>query len=290
MATVQTFFALALLALSPCLAFAQEAGGFFAGPGLPPPTAVEATKPAPVHYETVVQSTASPDWTEDRMFPGTRFWKLDPGRYEFETWWRLRKPRHADAYHILQAEVEIGLTPRLQLDLYENLTTEEGGKLRHEGNQIELRIAVDPVYGRTPLNPVIYLEWHPRHLQADRAEVRLLGGGQMLGPRLVGAINLFYEQNVTHEAGGYIPNPEMGVTAATSFALHREYLRAGAEVKFALEKEKWGDDRWEKQLLVGPNLSARISSQSLKLYATVLFGLTDDAKKVDSFLILAYGV
>ena len=65
--------------------------------------------------------------------------------------------------------------------------------------------------------------------------------------------------------------------------------RAGAEVQFALEKQKWGDDRWEKQLLVGPNLSARIASQSLKVYATVLVGLTGDAKKVDSFLILACG-
>ena len=221
-------------------------------------------------------------------FPGTRFWKLDSGRYEVETWWRLRKPRGEKEYHIFQAELELGLTPRIQLDLYENLSTEDTGKLQHAGNQIEARIAIDPVYGRTPLNPVIYLEWQPRHLHADRAEIRLLGGGQILGPRLVGAINLFYEQNVTKEPAGFVPNPEMGFTAASSLALLGQFLRAGAEVKFALEKEKWGDHRWEKQLLVGPNFSARIISQSVKLYTTVLFGVTNDAKKIDSFLILAY--
>jgi hypothetical protein len=253
--------------------------------------AAPSDAPAPTRstgYETVVQS--SPTWTQDRTFPGTRFWKLDPGSYELEVWWRVRKPRDEDAFHILQAEVEIGLTPRLQLDIYENWTTENSGTMHHDGNQIEARIAFDPVYGRTPLNPVLYLEWQPRHLQADRAEARLLLGGALLGPRLVGAVNLFYEQNVTKETDGWVPNPELGVTAASSLAVLGQFLRAGGEVKLAFEKDHWGDARWQKQLLVGPNVSARIVSQAMKLYATVLFGVTHDAKSVDAFLIAAYAL
>jgi hypothetical protein len=282
-----TILPLALLGTFEPRALGQQAGGYSAGPGLE----TEPPKAAPPQgvYETVVTPPVSPEWTQDRTFPGTRFWKLDAGRYEVETWWRHRDPRHEKAYDIFQAELEIGLSPRIQLDIYENLSTEETGQLKHDGNQIEARIAIDPVYGRTPLNPVIYLEWQPRHLHADRAEARLLGGGKIWGPRLIGAVNLFYEQNVTKEAVGFVPNPEMGATAATSLAVLGKSVRAGAETKFALEKDKWSDARWQKQLLVGPNLSARLTPLSLKVYATVLFGLTEDAKKVDSYLILAYG-
>src|SRR5690349_19338232 len=71
---------LVLLVLAPSAAsLAQEAGGFSTGPGLQP-----GTPAAPEKYETVVQSTVSPEWTQDRTFPGTRFWKLDSGTYEFE--------------------------------------------------------------------------------------------------------------------------------------------------------------------------------------------------------------
>jgi hypothetical protein len=227
------------------------------------------------------------------MFPGTRFWKLDPGRYEVEQWWRLRKPRGGDAFHILQTEVELGLSPRLQLDIYENLIIKDG-ELNHEGNQIEARIAVDPVYGRTPLNPVVYVEWHPRHLDGDRAELRLLAGDEIIPGKLVGAVNLFYEQNLTESPDGmggatFIPNPELGFTAAASAAVAGQALRLGAEIKYAMEKEMWSDARWEQQFLIGPNISARIRGEQLKAYITVLFGVTDDAKQVDSFFILASG-
>jgi hypothetical protein len=65
------------------------------------------------------------------------------------------------------------------------------------------------------------------------------------------------------------------------------WARAGAEAKLAFEKETWSDGRWEKQLLAGPNLILRLPDERLKLLATVLFGVTEDAKKVDSFVILA---
>ncbi len=278
--TLLLFFA--LLAIAPAVAVAQEAGGYTAGPGLGGDDRGEPDGGTPGH---------SPEATQDRTFPGTRFWKLDRGHQEFELWWRFRfahkSAPNTPEYNIVQLEYEYGLTDRIQLDLYENLT-DEGGTWTREGTQIEARIAVDPVYGRTPLNPVIYLEWHPLHLGPARAETRLLLGDQVFNDKVMAAVNLFYEQNVTKNAENtFVPNPEAGFTAAASYAVSGQKLRVGGEVKFALEKELFSDDRWEKQLLVGPNISTRIAGTALKLYSTVLFGVTNDARKVDGYLILA---
>ena len=53
--------------LPAAIAHAQEAGGYTAGPG----------ESSPTYQSTIVGP--SPTWTQDRTFPGTRFWKLDPG-------------------------------------------------------------------------------------------------------------------------------------------------------------------------------------------------------------------
>jgi hypothetical protein len=281
----RAFFSLSLaVILVPAFAHAQSVGGQDVGPGN------DAGEPGTLG--------PSPTWTQDRTFPGTRFWKLDKGRYEVEQWWRLRAPARSDSggasYHVLQTELEIGITDRVQLDIYENLSTERTGRFEHAGNQIEARIAIDPVYGHTPLNPVIYLEWQPRHLEGDRAEIRLLVGDEILGDKLVGAANLFYEQNLTSSPdamGGstFVPNPEMGATGAVSYAVVGQSLRVGAEGKVALEKDMWSDSSWAFQLLLGPNVSARLYGEKLKLYATCLVGVTDKSRKVDSLVILATG-
>ena len=56
---------------------AQEAGGYSAGPGL---------APAPDFQTTVLSYRPSPPDTQDRQFTLSRFWRLDPGRYEVELW------------------------------------------------------------------------------------------------------------------------------------------------------------------------------------------------------------
>lgn len=261
-------------------AHAQAADGYSAGPGL----GADGGGGEP--------GAPSPTYTQDRTFGATRFWKLDKGKMEAEVWWRIRDPRHDDAYNIVQLEFEVGITDRIQLDVYENLT-DEGGRWTREGSQIEARIAVDPAYGRTPGNPVVYLEWHPLHLGPARAEGRLLLGDALYGEKLFGAANLFYEQNVTRSGDGmggelWIPNPEAGVTAAASYeVVDHQRLRLGAELKFALEKETFDDPTWEQQLLIGPNLATRVAGERLKLFATALIGVTDDAKRVDAYVIAA---
>src|SRR5579871_3610192 len=79
------------------------------------------------YQSTVKAHRPSPSWTQDRSFTSTRFWLLDPGSYEAQLWFRTRIPHQiggtrGPADLLMQAEVEVGLVPHLQLDVYENLT------------------------------------------------------------------------------------------------------------------------------------------------------------------------
>lgn len=263
-----------VMVLLPVLAQAQEAGGFTAGPGAAAP-----------QYETRVLSfQPSPEVTQSRLFASTRFWRLDPGAYEVETWWRVRKTAEGTE-HLFQAEVEIGLTPHLQLDLYENLQLLPGQSLAQEGNQLEARYSFASRYGETWGNPTLYLEWHPRHGAPDRAELRLLVGGA-LAEHLVGALNIYGEQNVTDRGGPEGTDGEMGFNAAASYGLLNDQLRLGAELKLGLDQH--GKPDYVPAVEVGPNLL--LHRGRFKATATFLFGLEPDDPKYEPFLILGYAL
>jgi DNA-binding NarL/FixJ family response regulator len=281
--------AAALLAacLVPLPATAQRAGGYQGLAPEPPP----ASQPAPA-YETVVQ--ASPLWTQQREFLGTRFWKLDQGHSEAEVWWRPQFYREGPSDHLLQAEMEIGLTRRLQLDIYENLQYTAGPDgvrtFSHEGNQIELRIAIPERYGTMWGNPVIYLEWHPRHDAPDRAEARLLLGGELFTPRLMGALNLVFEANADRITGqGYQGEPELGVTGAASYEVIMRRLRLGAEAQLIFARAAFRNSSTETELLLGPNVAWLVLGDHLKIFATLFFGVTEEAPRFAPYVILASG-
>jgi hypothetical protein len=251
---------LAAAFLFPWPSLAQTAGGYSAGP----------SKEAP-EYETLVRGTLpSPPATQDRVFAGTRFWLLDPGRYEVETWWDHKFGPEGKSEGLLQLEIEIGLAPHIQLDLYQNFTVGDAG-FNVEGNQIEIRYSFGSSYNAVPLNPVLYLEWHPRKNAQDRAEVRLLLGGDL--PRQgLWAANLFAETNVDYfkAAGNEGADAEGGVTAAASFPLATA-LRIGAEVRGGVDQH--GTSTFYPMLFVGPNVLLRAPSLGLKLTTTAFFGL-----------------
>lgn len=254
----------------------QTAGGYSAEP----------SKEAP-SYETVVRSSKpSPPDTQDRVFSGTRFWLLDPGRYEVETWWTHKFKRDGDSEGLFQVELEIGLAPHLQLDLYQNFAVDNKGKFDVEGNQIELRYSFGRSYNEIPLNPVLYLEWHPRKGAQDRAEVRLLLGGD-LGPRLLWAGNVFFETNVNYfkspsAEGG---DMELGTDLAASFAVIPQ-LRLGLETRLGVDQH--GDPTFYPMALIGPNLLLKSTSLKLKLTATAFFGLAAKDPRVKIFTIAGW--
>ncbi|HET6204077.1 MAG TPA: hypothetical protein VFI25_14900 [Planctomycetota bacterium] len=220
----------------------------------------------------------SPEWTQDRTFPGTRFWRLDYGRVEVEGWWR-GKIRGGDEndVHLYQAEAEFGVWPGVQLDVYENVEQVEGSSARQEGNQIEVRLSPFD-YGEVFANPVLYLEGHPRHFESDVWETRLLFGGE-LAPRWIGASNLKYER----ETGGAFA-VEYGVTGGASYELAKDALRLGAEAKFEIARE--AGTRAAGSFAAGPNLLWRPFGHGLKVMFTGFFGIDRDAPDFEPVLIL----
>ncbi len=265
----------ALALASPALA--QEAGGYSAGPGLGSPD-----------YQTTVNAPRlkSPVQTQDRVFAASRFWKLDPGRYEVEVWWDEKFKRDEPNESVLKLEIEIGLTPHIQLDIYQNFVI-QNGQFDVEGNQIELRYAFASTYNEIPWNPVLYLEWHPRKQAQDRAEVRLLMGGDLPAAGLWSA-NVFAEGNVDYFNASYAEgfDGEFGISAAVSFPVVGDVLRLGAEVQGGVDQH--GSPQFYASGLVGPNILLTYRPAGLKLTATALFGLFHEDPLCRLFVIAGW--
>ncbi len=97
-------------------------------------------------------------------------------------WWDEKFYRNDEpSFSLLKLEIEIGLTPHIQLDLYQNFSLSQG-QFNVEGNQFEIRYAFASEYNEISWNPVLYIEWYPRKSAQDRAEIRLLDG-RGPGPR-----------------------------------------------------------------------------------------------------------
>jgi hypothetical protein len=282
---------------------------------LPPPPAARPLLPAPpgppAKYQAVVLAR-SPEWTQDRSFISTRFWRLDPGNFEVQTWFRTRvfdDPKANPTEFLLQQEIEMGVAPHLQIDLYENLTfnVDESGHrgVQQEGNQIEARIAIPRYYGQIFANPVIYLEWHPRHADPDRAEVRLLLGGALTKSVYL-AINPYVETNIEstdiHTPGTdtkgmptvvksskFIADMEFGATVAFGFRI-TEWFRLSAETKIGADMLGDPDNHLHFVWFAGPGLILKpFKNQYFKIMATCLFGIPpsdENAQRYEPLVIL----
>jgi hypothetical protein len=147
--------------------------------------------------------------------------------------------------------------------------------------QIEARIAIPSRYGQIPLNPVVYLEFHPRHDAPDRAEIRLLLGGAPT-PWLYLAANPYFEGNVETTNGAYVADAEVGTTLAAGFRV-ASWLTLNAEAKIGGDMLGRADNQLRFVWFAGPGLLAKPLPGRLKRYlkimATCLFALpgTDGA-------------
>jgi hypothetical protein len=139
-------------------------------------------------------------------------------------------------------------------------------------------------------NPVIYLEWIANHDAPDRVEAKLLLGGELVTPKLLGAVNLVFEMNADSLKGqSYAGAPEFGVTAAATYEVVAQRVRVGAEARCIFERAAFKNSDTETVLLVGPNATLRILGDHLKLYATIFVGVTEDAPRLAPWVILASG-
>jgi hypothetical protein len=239
----------------------------------------------PVAPEVLVRGAPSPDWTQDRNFTGTRFWALDPGRIELESWWRGFYPRHAGPDHLFQEEVEIGLYPHIQLDVYGNFQKlHDDPHVTIEGAQIEARITAAEHYGEIWSNPTLYLEWHPRHDAADHVEIRLLFGGEVADKTFF-AVNPIFEV----EAGGK-HEIDYGFSAGLNHEVVDGTLRLGAELlwEWAIRSETKHDTAPLPQAYLGPSLIWKpFGTERLKIMFTGFIGLNQpDALAANPQLIV----
>lgn len=284
-----------------------------------PPTTPPPGDPSPPYQATVRARRPSPAWTQDRSFTSTRFWLLDPGNYEAQVWFRTRAfPElggvRAAPEFLFQAEVEIGVVPHLQIDLYENLNFnvgEDGARsLQQEGVQIEARVAIPNYYGEMFGNPVLYFEFHPRHNDPDRGEFRLLLGG---APTrwLYLALNPYVEANlqptdilaatvdgtgqaVVTKTSKYIADAEFGTTVALGFRIH-ERFRVSAEVKIGADMLGDAENKFHFVWFAGPGFILKPLpprySKYLKIMGTCLFAmpgteLAAGAQQIEPLLII----
>ena len=268
-------------------------------PALPPP-------PPPIsRYQSLVRShRPSPQWTQDRSFTSTRFWLMDPGNYEVQAWARTRVFDGAPTELRLQQEIEIGLVPHLQIDIYENLTNlDSNGRPNwsQEGVQLEARIAIPSYYGQMFANPVVYLEFHPRHNAPDRAEVRLLLGGAATH-WLYLAVNPYVELNVeptdtamavtangmptVTTSSRFIADMEFGTTIAAGFRI-TDWFRLSAETKIGADMLGDPNNQLHFVWFLGPGfilkpLPARFRNY-LKVMGTYLLAMPGTAAGAQRF-------
>jgi hypothetical protein len=244
---------------------------------------------------------------------------MDPGNYEAQVWFRTRTfadiggVRAAPEFRF-QAEVEIGLFPHVQIDLYENLNFnvgEDGVRgIQQEGVQIEARVAIPSYYGEMFGNPVLYFEFHPRHNQPDRGEFRLLLWGAPTSWMYL-AVNPYIEGNLQPtdilsaaldnsgqptitKTSKYIADAEFGTTVALGFKLH-ERFRISGEIKIGADMLGDADNKLHFVWFAGPGFILKPLppryNKYLKIMGTCLFAmpgteLSSGAQEIEPLLIV----
>lgn len=236
------------------------------------------------------EQAPSPHWTQSRSFAATRFWLLDPGNQSVEVWYstRIRHDGNAgDTRHLWQLEYMFSPFRGFEVDVYANYAHDQLDGFHIEGAQIEGRIAPFR-YGQVFLNPVLYLEWHPQNRDANRAEARLLLGGQLFTPRLHAALNPFWEQNLDSADGvraHYVADREIGLSAALQYAIIDRHFALGAEAR-VLADQQGAPTSYQSVVKAGPALWLNFDDGHVFLTATALVGLTNKSDLLNPIVIL----
>jgi hypothetical protein len=261
---------------------------------VPSDTSVEGNDQDQPYETRVISYKKSPTFTQDRQFTNTRVWVIDPGRYTVEQWWTgfFGVPRGLPAGttnqddQFFQTEIEMGVAKHVQVDIYFNYefnqdaltgkyVVAQGG---HTGVAAEVRIALPDYWGQVWGNPTLYFELTSQYYNSPRAEGRLLLGGTMFTPRLMGAVNFSFERNIfrdTHSGIDYEIKSQWGA----NYDVIPGWFRAGAEATFGWDSHGTLDAQGNSLIFpvaqIGPEILFTVPSRYFKILATVLFGLAD---------------
>jgi len=270
----------------------EPAPGAVAGgdeiPAMAPPGAAAPTVPAPAAPdESLVRS---PGFTQDRQFTNARLWLLDTGQYTIEQWWtgswgvpaQVVGPSNQQE-QLLQTEVGFGLLPHLEVDLLANFDLNQGVNGNYQfsptgltGVGVETRIAIGSRWGQIWGNPVIDVELWGRVNEATRLEGRLLAGGEVFTPRLIGAVNLMFARNSFEDDTIGVDYEILG-EGGLSYELVTDILHLGVEATLGNESHNAVNANLTSLLFltaqVGPVILLTEPHKRFKLLAAVLYGL-----------------
>lgn len=264
---------------------------------------------APEFRTSVTSYRPSPAATQVRQFATSRMWVIDPGQVTVEQWFNggFGEPRAAPGPNqgslFLQTEVELGIAKHLQLDLYFNYQFGQDGDGNyhiadggHTGVAAELRYAIPDYWGQIWGNPTLYFELQSQYYNSPRAEVRLLLGGEVLTPKLLGALNLLFERNIFRDRSSGI-DYELKASAGLNYEIVPDIFRVGIEGVAGFDSHGqlghppggvgfFGQDIFPV-LEAGPSLVLMEPHRRFKVLATLLFGLADYDQPYQPTVILS---
>lgn len=231
----------------------------------------------PSSEEDKVGSYGQPEWTTQRRFARSRAYVLPEGQWEVETWYRGKYDNGHDSGRLFQAEIEVGLPHRLQLDYYQNFADAPGAGFEDAGPQVEGRWALAD-WGVLPWNPTIYGEYKWDRTGADKVEMKGLFA-DTVAPRWHAAANVIWEQETS---GGR--DTELGLSGALSRTVIDRRLGVGVEVTLSRVSGRGfrGDAAWE--LAAGPSIQYRFTEHS-HLDIVPMIGLSKDAHDLELFVV-----
>ena len=265
-----------------CL-LATVAIGFTANAAEPEtlPTTTVSSSDEVLSHDALVGPYNQPEWTEHRLFPGTRVYvQQEPGNIGFEQWWRARTYDNSAPAHRFMEEVEVGLPHRMQLDLYYNWVN-EAHKTHFDEFAVELRYALAD-WGQIPFNPTLYIEYAFVNARygGDTLESKILFGDN-IGKDWQWGLNLIFESEVSHELA-----KRVAVSGGLSYNFSPTFA-AGVEAEWDNETVAGERSHPEVQFKVGPSLQWRLS-KSTHLDLVCLFGTTNQGTRTESFLIFGW--
>ncbi len=264
----------------------------------PPPTGTEhhTVTAAPLDEEARVGANRQPEWTKHHRFSDVEIYVLAPWELSTELGWDATVPEEGDVTHAVRQEFEIGLPWHSQIDyvLREEASEEDGFEV--VGHSLEGSAALAD-WGVIPLNPALLFEYTFGVGEPDEYEAKLLLGDE-LAPGWHWGLNFAFEQ----QTGGEREREIVG-SQALGYSLVDRRLGRGVELTVAAEQEtgeeeepaadveaeeeEGEEDEWEVLVTFGPSVQWRLTDD-LHLDVAALFGLTEEAPLVNTFVSLAY--
>ncbi|MCX7007823.1 MAG: hypothetical protein NTY53_11355 [Kiritimatiellaeota bacterium] len=216
-----------------------------------------------------------PEWTTERRFPTTRVYlQQTPWSQGVEAWWRGKWFKDGTSEHRYEAEYELGLPGRMQLDVYQAWKTDKEHITKPEYTSAELRYALAD-WGKLLFNPTLYGEAKVVPDGPNVLEGKLL-------QRIHWGVNFVWEE----ETGGERTR-ELAFSHAASYTVLDQCLSVGYELNYAQESVAGARAEPEKTLVIGPSVQWRLT-RNTHLDLVPMFGVTTDSPRIQSFIVFGY--